>query len=207
MRKPNSVEALENLGRIRLSKNFFMRDFLYSEIANFHGMQNIPDDPELAIEVGKILCDRLLEPLQNTFGRLAIRSAFRSAAVNQLGNEKGHNCGSNESNFAAHIWDRRDAEGSKGAMACVVIPWFNERYAAGADWRSLAYWIHDHLPYNQLQFFPKLCAFNIGWRENCTQAITSYIDPKGSLFRDGVPEKGQFAHMYADFPSLQRSSQ
>jgi hypothetical protein len=35
MRKPESVKALENLGRERLSKSFFMRDFLYSEVANF----------------------------------------------------------------------------------------------------------------------------------------------------------------------------
>ena len=63
MRKPQSIDALENLGRIRLSTNFFMRDFLYSEIANFYGVQNIPDDPDLAIEVGKILCEDLLEPL------------------------------------------------------------------------------------------------------------------------------------------------
>ena len=32
-----------------------------------------------------------------------------------------------------------------GATACVVVPRFADRYAAGADWRSLAYWIHDHL--------------------------------------------------------------
>ena len=103
MRKPQSIDALETLGRVRLSTNFFMRDFLYSEIANFYGVQNIPDDPDLAIEVGKVLCETLLEPLQATFGRLAIRSAYRSPAVNQLGNDKGHNCGSNESNYAAHI--------------------------------------------------------------------------------------------------------
>jgi hypothetical protein len=29
MRKPQSVRALEELGRVRLSQNFFMRDFLY----------------------------------------------------------------------------------------------------------------------------------------------------------------------------------
>lgn len=205
MRRPQSVGTLENLGRVRLSKNFFMRDFLYSEIANFYGIQNIPDDPDLAIEVGKVLCEQLLEPLQATFGRLAIRSAYRSPAVNQRGNEEGHGCGSNESNYAAHIWDRRDEHGNKGTMACVVVPWFSDRFAAGADWRSLAYWIHDHLPYSRLQFFSTLCAFNIGWRENPLQAIDSFIAPKGSLFREGVPDRGQFAHLYADFPPFKRA--
>jgi hypothetical protein len=97
MKKPQSVASLENLGRVRLSKSFFMRDFLYSEIANFYGIPNIPDDSDLAIANGKHLCEELLEPLQSTFGRIAIRSAYRSPSVNQLGNEKGHNCASNES--------------------------------------------------------------------------------------------------------------
>ena len=82
MRAPQSVNALEDLGRIRLSQSFFMRDFLYSEIANLYGVQNIPDDPDLAIEVGKKLCQELLEPLQGSFGRVAVRSAYRSPAVN-----------------------------------------------------------------------------------------------------------------------------
>lgn len=126
MRAPKSVSALEELGRVRLSTNFFMRDFLYSEIANLYGQPNIPNDPDLAIEVGRKLCEALLEPLHKTFGQVSIRSAYRSEQINGLGNEKGHNCGSNESNFAAHIWDRRDADGLTGAMACIVVPWFRQ---------------------------------------------------------------------------------
>ncbi len=203
MRSPQSVNSLEELGRVRLSQSFFMRDFLYSEIANFYGVSNIPENPDLAIEVGKELCQVLLEPLQATFGRIAVRSAYRSPSVNQLGNEKGHNCGSNESNFAEHIWDKRDAHGHKGAMACIVIPWFTDKYEAGADWRSLAYWIHDHLPYSQLHFFPKLCAFNIGWHERPARSIYSYIEPKGRLFRD-QPAAGQHSSLYSGFPELPR---
>lgn len=94
-----------------------MRDYLYSEIATCYGIPNRPDDPALAIEVGRQLGGTLLEPLQATFGRIAIRSAYRSLAVNQKGNERNPNCASNESNFARHIWDRRDAPGHKGATA------------------------------------------------------------------------------------------
>ena len=57
MRTPQSVAALETLGRVRLSQHFFMRDFLYSEIANLHGMPNIPEDPDLAITAGRRLCE------------------------------------------------------------------------------------------------------------------------------------------------------
>ena len=205
MRTPQSVNSLEDLGRVRLSSSFFMRDFLYSEIANFYGVQNIPEDPDLAIEVGKALCQELLEPLQTAFGRIAVRSAYRSPAVNHLGNEKKHNCGSNESNFAGHIWDKRDAQGHKGAMACIIIPWFTDRYEAGADWRGLAYWIHDHLPYSQLQFFPKLCAFNIGWHEKPKRMIYSFIEPKGLLLR-GEPADERFASFYDGFPVLRQRS-
>ena len=45
MHEPKTMVALENLGRVRLSPNFYMREFLYSEIANFYGMPNMPDDP------------------------------------------------------------------------------------------------------------------------------------------------------------------
>lgn len=62
MRVPKSVDALENLGRVRLSQSFFMRDFLYSEISNFYGVPNIPENPDLAIQNGKRLCEELLNP-------------------------------------------------------------------------------------------------------------------------------------------------
>lgn len=199
-----TVDALEDLGRIQLSRSFFMRDFLYSEISNFYGIPNIPEDLDLAIEVGKHLCEELLEPLNATFGRIAIRSAYRSPAVNALGNERGHNCSSNEKNYAGHIWDHPDAKGLKGATACVVIPWFAERHAQGADWRSLAYWIHDHLPYSRLQFFPRLAAFNINWHERPVRSIYSYASPKGYLLRGESLER-DFRGMYQGFPEFRRS--
>jgi hypothetical protein len=203
MKKPITVSGLEELGRTRLSPSFFLRDFLFSEVATIHGIPNIPDDPDLAIEVGTRLCEELLEPLNATFGRLTIRSAYRSCTVNQKGNEEGANCAKNEANFAGHIWDRLDHEGLKGATACVVIPWFADRYAAGADWRGMAYWIHDNLPYSDLQFFPKLAAFNITWHERPKRKIYSYIEPKGYL-ATSVDQLGKNTDFYAGFPSLVR---
>ena len=203
MRRPASVRSLETLGRVRLSRSFFMRDFLYSEIANFYGVSNIPEDPDQAITAGGRLCEELLEPLQATFGRLAIRSAYRAPAVNALGNRMGLSCASNERNYGRHIWDRRDAEGCIGAMASVVVPWFADRYAEGADWRAIAWWIHDHLPYSQLQFFPKLAAFNIGWRERPWRRIDSFIKPRGCLTRPGMDNHaGDHSHLYPSFPAL-----
>ena len=153
MRTPRSVRGLEEFSRVRLSRSFFMRDFLYSDISNLHGIPNLPADPDLAIAAGRRLCEELLEPLQAAFGRLAIRSAYRSLAVNAFGNAHHNNCASNERNYGRHIWDRRDARGNMGAMACIVVPWFADRLLEGTPWQAMAWWIHDHLPYSQLQFF------------------------------------------------------
>ncbi len=193
MKQPANVEALSEFGRIRLSPSFFMRDFLFSDIAAIHGLSNIPDNPDLAIAAGTKLCTELLEPLQDVFGRIAIRSAYRSSEVNGFGNQmqlekkKGYNCGSNEGNYAAHIWDRRDAAGNMGATACVVVPAFYDAFHAEGDWQKLAWWIHDRLPYSKLWFFPKYWAFNIQWRENPERKINSYIAPTGQLTGPGKP--------------------
>lgn len=200
MKKPASVAALEKLGRVRLSRHFFMREFLYSEIANLHGMSNIPDDPDLAIAAGTRLCEDLLEPLQDRFGRIAIRSAYRTPEVNGFGNRHNYSCARNESTWADHIWDRRDAEGRMGATATVVVPWFADHYEKGADWRSLAWWIHDHLPYSHLYFFPIRAAFNIRWREDPERRIDSYIAPRGTLTKRGMANwDGTHADAYAWF--------
>ncbi|MXU63847.1 hypothetical protein [Oceanomicrobium pacificus] len=209
MRKPASVAALDRLGRVRLSQNFIMREFLHSEVANFHGIPNIPDDPDLAITVGRALCSELLEPLQASFGRIVIRSAYRSPEVNgfcnaqQRAGHAGYSCAVNEANYAGHIWDRRDADGLSGATASIMIPWFADRYADGADWRGLAWWIHDHLPYSTLQFFPRMAAFNIGWHERPKRRIDSFIAPKGCLTRPGMDNHGgRHDVAYEGFPPL-----
>src|SRR5687768_1594864 len=144
MRKPTSVQALTELGRVRLSKSFFLRDMLHSEIAQMHGLSNIPDDPDLAIEVGRLLCEELLEPIQDRWGRVAIRSAYRSREVNRLGNEMmkankaGYNCASNEKNAAHHIWDMLDAGGHKGATACIVVAALYDAHPEPGGWQVLA---------------------------------------------------------------------
>lgn len=191
MRKPGSVKSLEELGRVRLSDSFFMRDMLYSEIANFHGMPNIPDNPELAIKAGERLCQDLLEPLQTAFGRISVRSAYRSPTVNGFGNANNLSCGRNETNYGDHIWDVRDANGHMGATATVVVNSFIPYYERTGDWPALAWWIHDHLPYSSLYFSPKLAAFNINWHETPKRRIDSYVKPRGCLTKPGMDYHGE----------------
>lgn len=178
MDKPSSVAELTELGRVRLSEHFYMREMLYSEVANFHGLANIPDDPDLAIAAGRELSENVLEPLHRAFGHVTIRSAFRSRAVNGFCHDKhealvasgqvdhAYYCANNDYNRARHGWDQRDDDGFMGATASVVIPWYLPQFEKTGDARPLAWWIKDHIPaYAQVMFFPWMCAFNIRWYE------------------------------------------
>lgn len=204
MRSPKSMWSLETLGRVRLSKHFYMRDFLYSEISNMHGVPNVPPDPDLAIENGRRLCTELLDPLEETFGRVAVRSGYRSPRLNGYGNVNKLNCAANDNPIECHIWDRdRGAEAIAGTS--LAIPWFTNRYEQGRDWRDLAWWIHDHLPYSEVWFFPKLAAFNLVWRPVPLRTISSYIAPRGMLLRaEDAPGEtlSERQARYADFPRL-----
>lgn len=202
MKRPTSVDTLEKLGRVRLSKSFFMRDMLYSEIANFHRIPNIPEYPEVAIEAGRRLCEELLEPLQEAFGRISIRSAYRSPEVNGFGAANGHGCACNEANYAAHIWDYRDAKGQLGATACIVVNAFVDYYERTGNWQAMAWWVHDHLPYNRATFFPKLAAFNLNWREAPERRIENWIRGRGGrvLTKPGAPgHEGSHWSAYAEW--------
>ena len=227
--KPNRpvLRALDKFGRQRLSKHYFMRDFLYSEVAEVHCIPNVPDDAELAIKAGKALCRNLLEPLRCVFGHITIRSAFRSANVNGFCNCHNMNCSSNKASYANHIWDHKDGDGFMGATVCIVIPtfadWMNEK--AGRDWQVLAWFIHDHLPYSEMVFFVHSAAVNLTWRgDPCDQAqdgdvrqfdgscssmvwrseprrwVKSFQKPLGLLMKNGEPRNGRCrSEHYEDF--------
>ena len=184
MKSPQSVAELTELGRVRLSEHFFMRDMLYSEVANFHGLSNMPDDPDLAIASGAKLCGLVLEPLHRAFGGIAVRSAFRSAAVNDFCHQRlaqdpgAYYCNDNVYGAGRHIWDLRDADGHMGATASIVIPWYIGRFRESGDFRPLAWWICDHLAdYAEVCFFPWLCAFNISWYEGPSMRAIRWSAP------------------------------
>ena len=169
---------LEKIGRIQLSENFFMREFLYSEIAIAHNINNLPGDLDKAIESGTQLCEKILEPMQKSWGRINIRSGYRSCAVNEFGNKNKMNCASNIANYGSHIWDVDDANGFIGASACIVIPRFLPYFHKTGDWAALAWWLHEHLPnYADMCFFNTNAAFNIRWSQNpnVKQNIKSFL--------------------------------
>jgi hypothetical protein len=211
MKTPQTVKALEELSRVQLSKSFFMREFLYSEIAQIENLSNIPENPELAIASGRNLCEKVLEPIQQQLGRISVRSAYRSREVNAKGaeNNNQYNCAKNESNYAKHIWDVRDGDGYMGAIACIIVTSFIPYYEKTGDWTALAWWIHDVIPaYAGLTFFPKYAAFNISWHENPTypKFIYSYMEDlhtnksSGYLTKEGMSNfTGSHAELYQEF--------
>lgn len=177
-----------------------MRDFLFSEIGAAYAIPNLPDELELAVYTGRKLCECILEPLQATFGRIHIRSGYRSSRLNAFGNSRGLNCSSNNRTFADHIWDRRDAHGNAGACACVVVPWFLEHHRAD-EWERLAWFIHDHLDYHRIVFFGRQAAANVGWRENPAREIYSHTAPRGRLTGPGMLNGwGDHSDQYPGFP-------
>ena len=199
MSKQWSYKDLEAFGRIRLSENFYMREFLHSEIAQIYGLVNAPNNPDLAIEVGKQLCELILEPIKEAWGNVHVRSGYRSEAVNQLGNEKRLNCSSNDKNYAAHIWDVRDSKGFGGATSCIVIPQYQAYYEETGDWVSLACWLHKNLPnYSDMCFFKNQCTFNISWYEDESQpkSIRTFVSDPFTGDKKPLVSKGALSPSY-----------
>ena len=220
MERPDSVAELTELGRVRLSEHFFMRDMLYSEVANFHGLSNIPDDPDLAIATGEKLCQLLLEPLHRAFGGIAVRSAFRSALVNDYCHQRmgpdldrgDYFCSDNAYGAARHIWDLRDGDGYSGATASVVVPWYLERYERTGDYRPLGWWMRDNIAdYAEVIFFPWLCAFNIRWYEGPSDRTVRLSTPErvdDDVLTDRAMDgfDGDHSDRYPGFPRLEAAN-
>jgi hypothetical protein len=98
-----SYAQLEEFGRTRLSPNFFMREFLQSEIATWHGMRNVPENPERAVWAGQQLCNHLLEPLQP---RLVVSTcAPGTARPKSMRQPTQAQLRKQRENYGSHIWD------------------------------------------------------------------------------------------------------
>ncbi|WP_420418337.1 hypothetical protein [Pacificispira sp.] len=166
---------LDRLGRVRLSKHFYMRQFLHSEVGEAFGIPNVPDDTDLAIETGTKLCTEVLEPIVAQFGPIVVRSGFRCAKLNAFASERRLHCAPNERNYGYHIWDHRDANGNAGAAACILVPSIVEQTEDPDAWKRMAKWIDSNLTYHRMTFFKRDFAFNIGWHEEPIPEVHSVV--------------------------------
>ena len=200
---PQSYQGLDRLGRVRLSRSFHLREFLYSEIAIHYGIRNVPDAGRVdeAVHAGMRLCELLLEPLQARFGRVHVRSGYRSRAVNAAGVDK-HNCAADNDGF--HTWDWPSPRHGRGATACISIPAVSRAVWSGeVPFEALAWWIHDHLAdWSFMEFFAtpeysdEVC-FNLGWHEKPLKTITSWRGGEWALHKTipSAAERALFGQM------------
>jgi zinc D-Ala-D-Ala carboxypeptidase len=104
---------------IRLSKNFLLSELIKSDIAIRKGIDNYPKDKAVINNLAK-LCQKILQPCRDKFGKIHPTSGFRCLELNRL-------IGSKDS--SQHIL---------GQAVDFEIP--------SVPNYKLAYWIRDNIP-------------------------------------------------------------
>ena len=114
------------------------------------------------------------------------------------------------------MWDRLGDDGKKGATASIVIPWFVDYLETRPEmsWKAMAWWIHDHLPYSELQFYHHRCqkfdyaAFNIRWHETKVRGQIVSMSGDRILQKDRREHSpGDHASEYPGFPKLEHPNE
>ena len=115
---------------MQLSKNFSLNELTKSDTALRHDMDNTP--PPEAIECLRALCDNVLQPVRDHFGKsVRVNSGYRHPDVN------------------AKVGGSKTSDHCKGQAADIEI--------AGVPNHELAQWIADNLEYRQiiLEFYTR----------------------------------------------------
>ena len=107
---------------MNLSANFTLKELTKSDTATRLGLDNTPDDE--ALENLKTLCEMVLQPVRDNFGRVTVNSGYRSP----------------ESNAA--VGGSKTSDHCKGMAADIEVD--------GIANPDLAQWIMDNLEYTQL---------------------------------------------------------
>lgn len=113
---------------MHLTKNFTLEELTKSETALRFGMDNTPNDEQLANMVA--LCECVLQPIRDHFGKgVKVNSGFRDPEVN------------------AKVGGSKTSDHCKGMAADIEIP--------GVANAELAQWIVDNLEFRQviLEFY------------------------------------------------------
>jgi zinc D-Ala-D-Ala carboxypeptidase len=107
---------------MNLSRNFTLSELIKSDTAIRRGINNNPNAEQ--IEKLKLLCENILQPVRDHFGRVKITSGFRSSEL----------CVAIGSSI-----NSQHARAEAADFECI-----------GVDNAELADWIHKNLPYDQL---------------------------------------------------------
>ena len=107
---------------MQLSRNFSLLELTKSDTAIRKGIDNNPNADQ--IEKLKLLCENILQPVRDHFGRVKVTSAFRSVEL------------------CLAINSSANSQHAKAEAADFEV--------MGTDNAELADWIHKNLPYDQL---------------------------------------------------------
>lgn len=146
----------EDLARVRLSKNFILRDFLFSTESAVLGLNNLPEDPEQVIRSGRMLCEKVLEPILARFGRFAITFGYQCREAMEYGwsAEKL----ANPHSSSPHSWDR-GSFGKEVYARVDILPFCVEDGAV--DKHEFARWCMMNLDIDLLQMWHRANVFCI----------------------------------------------
>ena len=107
---------------MNLTRNFTLSELTKSDTAIRKGINNNPNAEQ--VEKLKALCENILQPVRDHFGRVKITSGFRSVEL------------------CTAIGSSVNSQHAKAEAADFECP--------GVDNAELADWIHKNLPYDQL---------------------------------------------------------
>ena len=107
---------------MNLSRNFSLSELTKSDTAIRKGINNNPNAEQ--VEKLKLLCENILQPVRDHFGRVKVTSGFRCPQL------------------CLEIGSSIDSQHAKAEAADFECP--------GVDNAELADWIHRELPYDQL---------------------------------------------------------
>ena len=121
---------------MKLSRNFSLQELIKSDTAIRLGIDNNPNADQ--IEKLKDLCEHILQPVRDQFGRVKVTSGFRSEEL------------------CLAIGSSVNSQHAKAEAADFEV--------MGVDNAELADWIHMNLPYDQLILeFYTVGEPNSGW--------------------------------------------
>ena len=107
---------------MELTRNFSLSELTKSDTAIRKGINNNPNAEQ--VEKLKALCENILQPIRDHFGRVKVTSGFRSE------------------DLCLAIGSSRSSQHAKAEAA--------DFECIGVDNAELADWIHKNLPYDQL---------------------------------------------------------
>lgn len=133
-----ALAEYDALTRTRLSENFILRDFMYSTQAEVLRLPNLPEDPDMVIKAGKVLCEKVCEPVLARWGRFAITFGYQSRGLIEYGTSPNQNPRSSH----PHQWDR-GTFGEKVYARIDILPYCVED--GQVDRYEFGRWMMDNL--------------------------------------------------------------